>query len=310
MTNLPIRSALLLALATACTITKGDLGNFTATDSDGTDSDGETDGQTSATGGTTGGTDPSGTTGGTDPTNGTSDGTTGGTSEGTASTNGTASSSDTDGPACAEPAPGAEGSYTITVDPPLPFEQPPNAYSATCTALAVDSEGSATFVALDCVDRMVTIEMQAGGWLAPVGLSDELAFKYHRSMPWWENEWFTVRAVTEGAPLIAGGLKADSLLPLDDDDMTLFSPVQLAFKDGVCGVPTSCDNQFERLLVEYKFDGDTLELADGNSGLVGLQTSYKAILKTAEKYHDMMECSISDVPAEWFSGLILLIPEG
>lgn len=302
MTNLPIRSALLLALATACTITKGDLGNFTATATDGTDGTGETDGQTSVEG-----TDPSGSTGGDpDP----SVGTTEGTSEGTTTTDGIASSSDTDGPACVEPAPGDDGHFTITFDPVLPFDHSPTAYSATCTALAVDSEGSATFFALDCVDHLVTIEMQAGGWLPPVGVGDELAFKYHRSMPWWQNEWFTVRAVAEGAPLIAGGMYADALLPIDDDDMTLFSPVQLTFKDGVCGVPTDCDDQFERLVVEYTFDGDTLVLVDGNSGLVGQQTSFKAILKTAEKYHDMMGCSISDVAAEWFSGLILLIPEG
>jgi hypothetical protein len=306
MTTLPIRSALLLALATACTITKGDLGKFTATDTDTSDSDGETDGQTSASEGTTGDTDPSGTVSSTDPTNGTS----GSTSEGTASTNGTASSGDTDGPACAEPSLGDEGSFTITFDPPLPFDQPMSPVSETCKVAALDSQGGTTTVGLDCPGHVATIVMQTGTWLPPFAVDDELALKYHRSMPWWVNEWFTLRFVTDGAPLLLGGVNADSLLPLDDDDMTLFSPVQLKSHDGVCGVPIDCDDQFERLVVQYDYDGDTLELVDGNSGLVGQLTSFKAILHKAWKYHDMMECSISDVSAEWFSGLILLIPEG
>lgn len=301
MTNLPLRSALLLALATACTINKGDLGEFT--DTDGSGSDGESGGQSSATGGTTGGTDP---------THGGSDGTTSdGTSEGTASSAGTASSGDTEGPACAEPAVLDQGSFTITFDPPLPFDQPVSGYLAmSCEVLAIDAEPGTSIVALDCVDRTVVIDMQAGGWQSPLAVGEEVALRYHRSMPWWQNEWFTVRQVTEGSPLVFGGLSADTLLPLDDDDMTLFSPVQLAFHEGVCDVPISCDDQFERLGVEYEFDGDTLELVDGNSGLVGQQASFKAILKTAQKYHDMMECSISDVPNEWFVGLLLLMPEG
>lgn len=289
-----LRSAFLLAF-TACTINKGDLGKFSASDT--TESAGETDDQTSST------TEPATTT----DSSGNPDTTTTDV-PGSSTTTTDASTGDTGGVACAEPTLDDEGDFTITFDPPLPFERPFSGIVATCTVLAIDAEGPATVVALDCVDRSATIELQAGGWLAPVAVNDELRLWYHRSMPWWQNEWFTLRAVTEGSPLIAGGQKADALLPFDDD--TLFSPVQMAVHEGVCGPPLTCDDPFERLVVEYEFDGDTLELVDGTSGLVGQQISYKALLRSASKYHDMMNCSIVDVSPMWFTGLLLLIPEG
>ena len=52
------------------------------------------------------------------------------------------------------------------------------------------------------------------GFSPPFGEGDLLALKHHSSVPYWMNEWFTLREATEALPLLLGGVNADSLLPI------------------------------------------------------------------------------------------------
>ena len=289
-----LATTLLLATLTPGALTgcqpKGDLGEYTASDS--SESDAESGATSSVTTGNTG------NTGTGEPSTG-EPGTTGSEETG---------SEETGDPGCAAPEQDFQASFEATLDPPLPFEV--TKFSANCTVDTLTVEPNFVTVALDCVERSVTLEFTVSTGFTPLfAEGDTLALTYHRSTPFWINQWFTLRTTNPDSSVLLGGVNADALLPLDDDDATLFSPVQLKVQEGVCAAPIDCNNPFEQLALEVSYDQDTQQLVPGNSTLVGTLTSTRVDLRTANRSIDM-DCGISDVPPEWFSALLILLPEG
>ena len=290
-----LTTTLLLATLTPGALTgcqpKGDLGEYTASDSSESDAEsGATSSVTTGTTGSTGGTSEPGTSG-----SGVTD-------------TGSEDTGDTGDTGCAAPELDFQANFEATLDPQLPPEV--TKFSANCTVDTLTVEPNFVTVVLGCVERSVTLDFTVSTGFTPLfAEGDTLALTYHRSRPFWINQWFTLRTSNPNSSVLLGGVQADSLLPLDDDDSTLFSPVQLKVKEGVCAAPIDCNNPFERLALAVSYDQDTRQIVPGNSTFVGALTSTRIDLATANRYIDM-DCGISDVPPEWFSALLILLPEG
>lgn len=290
----------LLTTASAGCEPKGDLGEYTASDTSETEagSEASTSGATSLTGsegtGETGMTGETGTTGETGMTGMT--GTTGETGE-TGTTGADECASEID----------FQASFTAEFDPLLP----PGAtqFSSTCAVDELTVEGNFVHVLLDCGERTATLDFTVSESFTPLFVQGEMvALNYHQSMPFWMNQWFVLRRV-EGNGLLLGGVSADSLLPLDDDDSTLFEPVQMVETPDVCAAPTGCQNPFQRLALAVSYDQNTQQVVPGNRVLVGSLTSVRVDLAAADRYIDD-NCDIVDVSSEWYSALLIMLPEG
>jgi len=269
-----LTTTLLLALAATALAgcqPKGNLGEYTASDTD--DSDAESGATSNLTTGMTGDTGDTGDTG------------------------------------CAPSELDFQASFVATLDPQLPPEV--TKYSSNCTVDALTVEGNFVTVVLGCDARSVTLDFTVSTSFTPLfAKGDTLALNYHQTMPFWTNEWFTLKTTNPDSNVLLGGVQADSLLPLDDDDSTLFSPVQMKVKEGVCPAAPDCNNPFERLALEVSYDQDAQVITPGNSTLVGTLTSVRIDLGAANRYVEQQDCQISDVPPQWFSALLILLPEG
>lgn len=202
-----------------------------------------------------------------------------------------------------------QASFVATLDPQLPPEV--TKFSSNCTVDALTVEGNFVTVVLGCDARSVTLDFTVSNSFTPLfAKGDTLALTYHQTMPFWINQWFTLKTTNPDSNVLLGGVQADSLLPLDDDDSTLFSPVQLKVKEGVCPAAPDCNNPFERLAVEASYDQDAQVITPGNTTLVGTLTSVRIDLSAASRYVEQQDCQISDVPPQWFSALLILLPEG
>lgn len=211
-------------------------------------------------------------------------------------------------PGCAAPELDFQASFVATLDPQLPPEV--TKFSSNCTVDTLTVEPNFVTVALGCDARSVTLDFTVGTSFTPLfAEGDTLALTYHQTMPFWTNQWFTLRTTNPDSGVLLGGVQGDSLLPLDDDDATLFSPVQLTVKEGVCAAPVDCNDPFEQLALDVTYDQDTQQIVPGHSTLVGTLTSMRIDLNAASRYADM-DCQITDVPPQWFTALLILLPEG
>ncbi len=271
-----LTTTLLLALAPTALAgcqPKGDLGEYTASDSS------ESDAESGAT--------SSVTSGGSDT--------------------GSEETGDTAG--CGASELDFQASFVATLEPQLPPEF--TKFSSNCTVDTLTVEPNFVTVVLGCDARTVTLDFTVSTSFTPLfAEGDTLALTYHQTMPFWQNQWFTLRTTNPDSGVLLGGVQGDALLPLDDDDATLFSPVQLKVKEGVCAAAVGCDDPFERLALDVSYDQDTQQIVPGNSTLVGSLTSVRIDLATARRYAEQPDCQLSDVPPEWFSALLILLPEG
>ncbi len=291
---------------------KGDLGEYTATDADTGASEAESAATTGASVGMTG--TPSEGSGDTSDTGSEDTGDTG--SEDTSDTGNTGNTSDTGdtgntgdtGVAVCASELDFQASFTAVIDPPLPLDV--TKFSADCTVDVLTVEGNFVHVELGCGERDATIDFNVSTSFTPLfAQGDTVSLTYHETMPFWSNQWFVLRH-PEGGGLLLGGVAADSLLPLDDDDATLFDPVHIAEVPDVCATPSGCDNPFQRLALAVSYDQTTQQVVPGNSVLVGMLTSVRVDLGSAFRFVDVDDCALADVPPEWYSALLIMLPEG
>ncbi|HEY0136312.1 MAG TPA: hypothetical protein VGB85_19640 [Nannocystis sp.] len=309
MTYRPTTSLLLSAL-TATTLAacepKGDLGEYTDTTADTGDSEAESGATTGASVGTSlTGSEGTGDTG--DTSNTSNIGSEGSGDTGTGDTGDTGDTSDT-GDACGEPELDFQANFEITIVPPLPPAD--TKITADCTVDGLLVEANFVHVELGCGERDVTIKFNVSTSFKPLfSKGDALVLTYHQSMPFWINQWFALRTPAPGGGLVLGGIMADALLPLDDDDSTLFDPVHLTEVAGVCPEPVDCEDPYQRLALNVAYDQTNQQVLSGNSVSTGMLTSVRVDLGRAVRHFDN-DCGVSDTPPEWYNALIIMLPEG
>ena len=219
----------------------------------------------------------------------------------------TSATGETGTPACDAPDPAFEGNASIVVEP-LSNGEGETEFITDCTVDVLTVDPTLVHVELGCGERSATVEVKVSSGFTPLfAQGDTVILDYHETNPFWANQWFALRAKTEGAGLLLGGVQADELFPPGVDDM--FAPLVMKEAPGVCAVPVGCDDPFQRLALAVSYDQDTQQIVPDHSALVGSLTSIRVDLGTAFRYIDN-DCDFADVPPTWFSAVFIRLPEG
>lgn len=276
-----------LLAVVGCDSPKGDLGEYTATETTGTDP-GTTgtateDGTTTATGGDpTEDGDPTEENTATSETSGEPDPDTTGDTEGI--------------PMCGAVIEPAE-EFVLTLDPPI-FD---GSFDGDCLV----SDGANTHV-LTCGDQQVELHLLLNHQPTPLfAAGDTVKFSYRVEMSFASQEWFSIRDA--GDNLLLGGLAAERLAPTDEPNF--FAPLALAPVEGVCGAPINCDNMFERMAVEATLGADVVQVKAGGFAEFGDPAHDLSVIGARKFHNDLPDgmggfCSGADIPEYFFQVLL------
>lgn len=264
---------------------------------DGSSSGGDDGGTSAGPGPGTSAGDDGGTSGG--PSTSAGDG--GGTSDGGSTTGEPTCMSGQDEP-CAIDHPLAAGDGAWSLGEQLPGA---SLFAVPCVVDGIDDVDGSFAITLQCdegelSERVLTVSGSAVGGLIVVPGSS-VVLDYRVETPFWFNAWFTLR--TQGDVLIVAGVSGSDLLPGGEADF--FAPLELEAHDGPCAPLCAIEGcgVDQRLALGVGFDGDTLEVHDGNSGVLGQLTSMGIVLERATRFVENDPPSCDDIPPAWFQAV-------
>jgi hypothetical protein len=181
-----------------------------------------------------------------------------------------------------------------------------------CTIADFVDDATTMTITLECAEEELAQHtiVAPHNPVTPLNLVDGITVRltHHIDMPFWTNEWFTLRGAD--GQFLLGGVQSSELLPADAPD--LFAPVALTLQDDFCVFEVDCDEfcgPVRRNAIAVAVDGgEPVSVPDGNSGVVGALTNYTVVVGEALSRSEDSGCK--DVPEGWFAILVYDSSEG